>query len=1152
MLFGLFNAALNLLCLLQDYLNGILALCAVGYAGLIDSGKRKNSKILALRGRPSYVLMLLWAAILAMTTVGQVLAAIPTYQAAGTFRGGTGSVTPTWPNSHAVGDIALLFVESVGGEAVTLSTPAGFTQVPNSPQFSGTGTGAGSTRLTVFWARATSNNMPDPVVADPGNHVAAQIIIYRGVIDTGNPWDVTAGGSKATASTSLSVTGVTTTVPDTLIVQAASKDTDSSAAGFSAQANGNLTNIVERVDTGTNRGVGGGFAVWDGGKAALGATGTTTVTVTNSVNAFMTIALKPNITNLATGADPAAVIIAPGSPAQDVNAFTLQTNGGTETISSVTVNLSTNSGIGLLSITDNAGVVLGSTASPVTGSNTITVSGMSATATLAAFKVRITPKSHALMPVPPGGTYLVTAPVTAWAGGSTHTGSDTNVNALTMDNLSPASATAVSGGSGDAKTTLNWTTSNATDFNPVAGSVVYRWAAGTAGTEVPAEGTSPAIGVVNGTATVACVVSAAASTALSRVDGSGGSADCTTTALTNDQAYSYKVFQKDASGNYDIGVVVGSFTPVSPLPPATNFNCLESIITPYNAESARLYTKLAGNSFSFDVVALNASGAVATNYASSSARNVTVELVDGSGATSCNLRSPISPGVSQTLAFTSGNAGRKSTAAMTVNVAYPDVLCRVTDANQSPSIVGCSSDHFAVRPSSFTVSSNMNADASGSSVSATPKLKVGVNFSLSATSNVLGYAGVPKLDNTKVVAHAGAVQAGTLSGSFNGANPVTGIATNSSFAYSEVGYFSLGANGVYDDTFAAVDSGSGDCTADFSNTLSGGKYGCKFGNTSASSYFGRFIPDHLLTQVLSHGGFASSCTGFSYNGQDIYYGAGNHPMLNVWAYNTSTVTKNYKGTFARLLANQFSLTAPTADALKKGVDNSTYVKLTAAMDTPSLTDNGNGNLTLVLGNDKFTYQREANAMIVPFNNAVAITVASVTDSDGVTATSLPMVLQPAGENIRYGRVNLMNAYGSELVDLPMPMLTEQYNGSSFVTNTDDKCSVATLSLSDPIATDSLGVGDSCIWDNAGVSGGNKCSGTAPTGESFVSAASLMSGSFNLYLKAANKIGSLNVTAAVASWLQFNWQGAGMTNPVATASFGIYKGSSKQIYRREMY
>ena len=220
----------------------------------------------------------------------------PTFQAAGTAVGGTGAVSPAWP-AHAIGDVALLFIESGGGQAANLSTAAGFAAVANSPQ--ATGAGANGTRITVYWARATSTAMPAPTVADPGNHVYAQILTYRGVIATGNPWDVTGGGVKAAASTSVTVSGVTTTVLNALVVQAVARDDDSAAAEFSAETNANLTGITERTDAGTTSGNGGGFAVWDGTKAAAGATGNTTATVTSSINAFLTVALSPSPAQLA-------------------------------------------------------------------------------------------------------------------------------------------------------------------------------------------------------------------------------------------------------------------------------------------------------------------------------------------------------------------------------------------------------------------------------------------------------------------------------------------------------------------------------------------------------------------------------------------------------------------------------------------------------------------------------------------------------------------------------------------------------------------------------------------------------------------------------------------------------------------------------------
>jgi len=219
--------------------------------------------------------------------------ALPIYQATGTPAEDAvnDTMNVSWP-THQVNDIALLFVESTGGQVPTLSTPAGFVEVTNSPQ--ATGTTTNGTRLAVYWNRATSNAMGTVTVDLVGNHMYAVIVTFRGCIQTGNPWDVTAGSVKAAADTTTTFDSVTTTVNDCLIVLAAARDNDSAAAAWSAWTNSALGNLTdtEHQDAGTALGNGGGIGVNSGGKGLAGVTGATTATVTSSINAQMTIALK--------------------------------------------------------------------------------------------------------------------------------------------------------------------------------------------------------------------------------------------------------------------------------------------------------------------------------------------------------------------------------------------------------------------------------------------------------------------------------------------------------------------------------------------------------------------------------------------------------------------------------------------------------------------------------------------------------------------------------------------------------------------------------------------------------------------------------------------------------------------------------------------
>jgi hypothetical protein len=135
--------------------------------------------------------------------------------------------------------------------------------------------------------------MAAPTVADPGNHVYCRIVTVRGAIASGNPWEVVAGGTKGTASTSVSMAAVTTTIQNTLIVHAVTHNIDNAGAQFSNVANANLSGLSEDADAGTTSGNGGGFAVWDGVLSTPGSTGNTTATVGSSVNAFVTLAIVP-------------------------------------------------------------------------------------------------------------------------------------------------------------------------------------------------------------------------------------------------------------------------------------------------------------------------------------------------------------------------------------------------------------------------------------------------------------------------------------------------------------------------------------------------------------------------------------------------------------------------------------------------------------------------------------------------------------------------------------------------------------------------------------------------------------------------------------------------------------------------------------------
>lgn len=222
--------------------------------------------------------------------------------------------------------------------------------------------------------------------------------------------------------------------------------------------------------------------------------------------------------------------------------------------------------------------------------------------------------------------------------------------------------------------------------------------------------------------------------------------------------------------------------------PATDFNCVNKET---NGISGKLYTKTTGQQFRFDIIALQDASTIETSFASGADHTLTIEMVNAETAASCDSYPALTPAISQPLNMTAADTGTKTSAYMSSAIAYRNLKCRVTDTTASRSIVGCSTDSFAIRPTGMTLSSNLtNTSSTG-----TPTAKTGENFTLTATATA-GYNGTPSINNSNIQAHVGAIQTGSISGSFIAANSATGIATGNTFSYSEVGSLRFSAQGV--------------------------------------------------------------------------------------------------------------------------------------------------------------------------------------------------------------------------------------------------------------------------------------------------------------------------------------------------------------------
>jgi hypothetical protein len=153
---------------------------------------------------------------------------------------------------------------------------------------------------------------------------------------------------------------------------------------------------------------------------------------------------------------------------------------------------------------------------------------------------------------------------------------------------------------------------------------------------------------------------------------------------------------------------------------------------------------------------------------------------------------------------------------------------------------------------------------------------------------------------------------------------------------------------------------------------------------------------------------------------------------------------------------------------------------------------------------------------------------------------------------KWGRLAMSNVNGSELTALSVPLFVENYNGTTFVSNSSDNCTSVSLanqiSLSNP--STSAGVAQ------AGTAAMTVGSGTTAAS---LSPTTLAAGSSSISFSApgAGNTGYININSNISSllpWLLYPWNqgGAANTSPAAAAIFGVYQGNPNIIYFRELY
>jgi MSHA biogenesis protein MshQ len=409
----------------------------------------------------------------------------------------------------------------------------------------------------------------------------------------------------------------------------------------------------------------------------------------------------------------------------------------------------------------------------------------------------------------------------------------------------------------------------------------------------------------------------------------------------------------------------------------------------------------------------------------------------------------------------------------------------------------------------------------------------GANLSDNTVTTNFGRESAPDVVQlTPEVAEPAGGENGNLTGAaFDGGDFVSGSRTQN-IQWDEVGYLHL---------TAALDDGA---------YLGSGQ-----DVTGNRNMVGRFIPADFAVAVRGAGVYDAVCdNSFTYIGQSFGYEVA--PRLDITARNAAGgTTLNYRGAYNKLANDDVAVSAPATDASAVGdVSGTNDVAVTSNLDNGQMADDGDGDLLnngitvyTFAASDTYTYDKVDNARIAPFDSDLPLEITDVTDDDGVSDGTLPAPFAPGATELRFGRLLVDNAGGSEIAPINMPVRVEYWTGDTWNTNGADNCTVLALDSQVQLANGSTTtMGDQSIPLSTG-SGQTSITSGDPTLSAGVATVTFSA-------PGAGNTGWVDLTVLLGAgspghaYLQGDPEGDGSwtTNPSGRATFGIYGGNDRWI------
>lgn len=310
-----------------------------------------------------------------------------------------------------------------------------------------------------------------------------------------------------------------------------------------------------------------------------------------------------------------------------------------------------------------------------------------------------------------------------------------------------------------------------------------------------------------------------------------------------------------------------------------------------------------------------------------------------------------------------------------------------------------------------------------------------------------------------------------------------------------------------------------------------------------SGKVGRFYPDFFEVTSSS---LTPACSVFTYMGQDFglgYIVEAKSVDGNLVA-NYDNTELGYAGTASfNILAedsndgvNRQSRVSDTAVGVAPTWDDGRYEFSTLAIQFSRAVSPDGPFLALQLSASVSSEQDSRNFGL--------LNTRPDSNSNCVTDTNCSAVELATLTDIRYGRIFIENAFGPGSRALPVPAYAEYFNGTQFIFNTLDSCTILSNSLFDLHGASAPAAG---ILTGA-VVGSSTTNLERPLN-------SLVAGELGLVFSAPNSQGEVTISLDLSTlpFLQFDWNNDGSQDnpPTATATFGTYRGNDRIIYRREI-